>query len=65
MQLGVQILVDDPSQLEDIRKRCVATHHYLSILFQYRMQGGGDHSGAHPKNPRFRCQRSPYDERDR
>ena len=23
MQLGVQILVDDPNQLEEIRKRCV------------------------------------------
>ena len=25
MQLGVQILVDDPSQLEDIRRRWVST----------------------------------------
>lgn len=24
MQLGVQILVDDPNQLEQIRKRCVS-----------------------------------------
>ena len=23
MQLGVQILIDDPNQLEEIRKRCV------------------------------------------
>lgn len=25
MQLGVQILIDDPNQLEEIRKRCVIT----------------------------------------
>jgi len=30
MQLGVQILVEDPEQLEEIRKRCV----FLRLTFQ-------------------------------
>jgi len=29
MQLGVQILVEDPNQLEEIRKRYVALYHFM------------------------------------
>ncbi len=32
MQLGVQILIDDPSQLEDIRKRHVFVPHSRMII---------------------------------
>jgi T-complex protein 1 subunit alpha len=35
MQLGVQILVDDPNQLDEIRKRYAARNMSLSTLFTY------------------------------
>jgi hypothetical protein len=31
MQLGVQILVEDPNQLEDIRKRCDHEHFHPPV----------------------------------
>jgi len=54
MQLGVQILVDDPEQLENIRKRYVASGGSLSRL--KALQGSGDYTGAHPKNTGSWCE---------
>jgi T-complex protein 1 subunit alpha len=35
MQLGVQILVDDPNQLEEIRKRCETINIFQKIAIKY------------------------------
>ena len=48
MQLGVQILVDDPNQLEEIRKRSAAPLVPLTRLDFF--QGGRNHPRTNSQN---------------
>lgn len=52
MHLGVHITIDDPDQLEAIRKRSVVRGpHNESLLTEHHpLQGIGDHAGANPKD---------------
>ena len=58
MQLGVQIIAEDPEELERIRNRYRVQDMprvLKSINLDYSSQGIGDHTGTGAKNPWCRC----------